>query len=232
MQGLSDSSRLATLSWKQLEAALAKERLLPYLQHTSGDPSKAIALYLWNIALSESLYSLINLSEITLRNKFHQALTKKFNRQDWYESSWLDKPSALIISKAKEKLTKRRLDVTAGRVVAELNFGFWTSLLNVKYEHNHTLWPALAPEIFKNVPRRLRTRKHQSPFAARLRILRNRIFHHEPIWYWPNLANQVKEAETWLYWLNPDVASLHSLVENFNSVYCAGVEAMPSVEII
>lgn len=69
------------MTWSELEAAFAPERLAPYLKHASGDRDLAVALYLWNVALCESLYPLLNLSEITLRNRFHQVLCQHFQRQ-------------------------------------------------------------------------------------------------------------------------------------------------------
>ena len=69
-----------TITWSELEAAFAPERLAPYLNHSGGDRDRAVALYLWNIALCESLYPLLNLSEITLRNRFHQVLSQHFQR--------------------------------------------------------------------------------------------------------------------------------------------------------
>lgn len=130
---------------------------------------------------------------------------------------------------AKQKIARHRHGLTPGRVVAELTFGFWTSLLDVRYERSRVLWPAMAPKFFSNAPRKLRTRKDQSPYAAQLRTLRNRVFHHEPVWHWPNLPAVVRESETWLLWLNPDVARLHSLLERFHSIHAAGPGAcLPS----
>ncbi len=221
-----------TITWSELEAALAPERLVPYLNHSGGDRDRAVALYLWNIALCESLYPLLNLSEITLRNRFHQVLSQHFQRLDWYDDAWLDQRDASKVLEAKQKIARHRLSPTPGRVVAELTFGFWTSLLDVRYERSRVLWPAMAPKIFSNAPRKLRTRKDQSPYAAQLRTLRNRVFHHEPVWHWPNLPALVRESKTWLLWLNPDIARLHSLLDRFHSIHAAGPGGMPNIKAV
>lgn len=221
-----------TITWSEVEAAFAPERLAPYLHHTAGNRDKALALYLWNIALCESLYPLLNFSEVTLRNRFHQVLSQHFQRQDWYDDTWLDPRDAAKVAEARQKIARHRLAPTPGRMVAELTFGFWTSLLDVRYERSRTLWPVLAPKIFAHAPRRLRTRKDQSPYAAQLRTLRNRVFHHEPVWYWPNLPALVRESETWLLWLQPDISRLHGLLDRFHSIHAAGPEAMPLVQAV
>lgn len=115
------------IAWSELEAAFAPERLAPYLNHLGGDRDRAVALYLWNIALCESLYPLLNLSEITLRNRFHQVLSQHFQRQDWYDDAWLDQRDASKVLEAKQKIARHRLSPTPGRVVAELTFGFWAN---------------------------------------------------------------------------------------------------------
>lgn len=220
------------LSWPELEIALAPERLSPYLRYAKGDCSYAVALYLWNMSLRESLYPLLSLSEISLRNQFNRALSQHFGREDWYEIPWLDQQDASKVNDAKNKIKKQGYDVAPGRVVAELTFGFWTSLLNVRYERKQILWPTMAPLLFASAPRKLRTRKDQSRYASQLRNLRNRIFHYEPIWHWPNLPSIVRESEAWLQWLSPDIARLHGQLERFHSIYVAGPKDMPNIATV
>lgn len=171
------------LDWHEIETCLSLERLTPYLTVANGNQTKAINTYLWNLTLCESLYPLLNFCEITLRNKSDKALSERFQRVDWYEGSWLHHRDAQKIAAAKQTLALHDKPITPGRVVGELTFGFWTSLLDVRYETNQLLWPSLTSYVFKNAPRRLRTRKSQSRYAAQTRIPRNRVFHHEPIWY-------------------------------------------------
>ena len=220
------------IAWAELEAGLVPARLSPYLEHASGDRDFAISLYLWNILLCESLYPLLNLGEITLRNRFHQILSQHFQREDWFDDVWLDPRDASKIKDAKKKVADRRLEVTPVRVVSGLTFGFWTSLLDVRYERSHILWPVLAPKIFADAPSRLRTRKEQSRHAAQLRRLRNRVFHHEPIWKLDDLPDVVNQSEIWLSWLNPEIAKLHNLIGRFGSVYSEGPSVVPAIKLI
>ncbi|HKK10318.1 MAG TPA: hypothetical protein VJ939_05745, partial [Bacteroidales bacterium] len=66
--------------------------------------------------------------------------------------------------------------IATGRVIAELSFGFWTSLFDSRFEK--TLWKNLRL-AFPNCPKHIRQRKTMSSKFNGIRKLRNRIFHHE-----------------------------------------------------
>lgn len=38
-----------------------------------------------------------------------------------------------------------------------------------------------------------------------IRLLRNRIFHYEPVWHWTNLKSDFEEAKDFIYWMNKDL---------------------------
>jgi hypothetical protein len=42
----------------------------------------------------------------------------------------------------------------------------------------------------------------------------------------------VRESETWLLWLNPDIARLHSLLDRFHSIHAAGPGGMPNIKAV
>jgi hypothetical protein len=62
-----------------------------------------------------------------------------------------------------------------GKVVAELSFGFWWSLLATEY--NRRLWQPCLRAAFDGSVRRAALHAELNE----LRLLRNRIAHHEPI---------------------------------------------------
>ena len=99
--------------------------------------------------------------------------------RNWYDDDKIinikDKDT---IIKVKKTLLGMRKQIEAGRVVAELNFGFWTALMDRRYEQ--VLFPKLLKPCFPYMPRHERTRKNVSARFERIRRLRNRIFHHEP----------------------------------------------------
>jgi len=91
------------------------------------------------------------------------------------------------VGRAKDTLVKQAKPLEAGRMVAELSFGFWTSLLDVRYERSNVLWPHLLRPTFPRMRNRDRKRKTISARINSIRLLRNRVSHHEPIWHWRDL---------------------------------------------
>lgn len=62
----------------QIQPALAVERLDAYRQD-QAEPRVALARYLWNMALCESLYSPLQMVEIALRNALQRSLENHFH---------------------------------------------------------------------------------------------------------------------------------------------------------
>jgi len=93
---------------------------------------------------------------------------------------WFDNPNLLTkdeqasVRRATKEIHKRR---TAGRVVAELNFGFWVGLFSTI--HDGDLWRTDLHLVFTPLPERRQLHNQ----LDRLRTLRNRIAHHEPIFH-------------------------------------------------
>lgn len=66
-------------------SCLSVERLESY--GTDGaTPTIALARYLLNLALCESLYSPLQLCEVALRNQLHGYLTHFMGREDWFQA--------------------------------------------------------------------------------------------------------------------------------------------------
>jgi hypothetical protein len=162
-----------------LARSVSTTRLRRYLTIAGGDTAHALRLYMWNTALSESLYGPLQGLEITLRNKIHECLMAMFGVH------WYDNPRVGIqfaqrrqIDDAKNTLRSQNKPLEPARMVAELNFGFWVGLFGRKYENN--LWrPHLRP-LFVNIPAPL-LRKDAHKALDEIRFLRNRIAHHESI---------------------------------------------------
>ncbi|MDR2924663.1 MAG: hypothetical protein LBU76_01705 [Azoarcus sp.] len=72
--------------------------------------------------------------------------------------------------RAKKKLSKRKEQQNQDKVLAELNFGFWTSLFNAKVER--ILLKDLRL-VFAHCPKEKRQRGEISPELNTIRNLRN-----------------------------------------------------------
>ena len=109
---------------------------------------------------------------------------------------------------------------SAGDLVSGLSLGFWVSLFKGQYER--ILWPRLLPDVFPHAPRRLRARKGISKRVDRIRRLRNRVFHHEPVWHLPDLEEQHHLILETIGWINPAMLEMTRLLDRFDSVYTRG----------
>lgn len=75
------------------------------------------------------------------------------------------------------------------------------------------------------MPRRIRTRKTLSTRLNKVRHLRNRTFHHEPIWHWADLLQQHNELIETIGWINPALQeTVKILVDRFPMIYHQGTQ--------
>jgi len=225
------------LAW--MHNAFSTERLGAYFTHADTDDLiEALRLYRWNLALSQSFYPLLQNIEIALRNNLNHALTLqykldidahgalylKINPDDsQLHRSWLELPGLLEyrerikVQQSADYIFKKQHPVTAGKVVANLNFGFWTKLFDSKYEKK--IWHKVVKEVFPFAPATMRTRKKMAIRFNRFMNLRNRVFHHEPIFNKPNLKQIHDELLETLEWMQPKLANLTKDIDNFQVVY-------------
>ncbi|MDQ3655376.1 MAG: Abi family protein [Chloroflexota bacterium] len=148
-----------------------------------GSDLEMVVNYLWNMELSEALYPCLQTFEIALRNSIHSAFSEHYITELWFDRHNLLEWQKKTLQEARDQLTTYQKPHEAGRIVAELPFGFWSSMFNRPYEQ---VWYAdgavLLERVFPHLPRTLRTRKQISQRVERIRRLRNRVFHYEPIW--------------------------------------------------
>ena len=181
---------------------------------------ESTSLYFYNLLLSESLYPAIHLLEITLRNNINEALKITTGQPDWYDlPSLLQVKQITQLAEARAKIAKLKKVETADQIVSELSLGFWVGLFNASYEH--TLWRHYPKLISLTVPRAskyLKTRDHVSKRLNPIRDLRNRVFHHEPIWIQNDLDDVHNKLCEVLRWLNPDMAQFLLRIDRFKAL--------------
>ena len=160
-----------------LEQLLSNKRLETYYKQFEGNKNKAIEYYQLNIKVSESFYPLLANLEVVLRNLIHKSFSVRFGSDFWFDNI-IFKELSEQVNIAKSKIIKNKQMLTSDKIVAELTFGFWTSLFNKQYAL--LFWKPLT-YVFKELNTNL---KHRDKIAFRLnhiRKFRNRIFHYEPI---------------------------------------------------
>ncbi|MCK9506370.1 MAG: hypothetical protein M0Q95_19590 [Porticoccaceae bacterium] len=172
-----------------LERSLSPDRINTYVNKAHGDKVLALQLYTWNTAISAAFYGPLQGLEVALRNAMHRELTIR------YGDAWYDNPAAGLdagglqrLESAKTSLLRSKCLIGPSRVVAELPFGFWVSLLGRggravppdtgRKNYEMTLWRPALHRAFSHS--RLNRRRAHQPLDY-LRTFRNRIAHHEPI---------------------------------------------------
>ena len=194
------------MNWNNLEKHFSPARLGRYRSARNGDTNKAASDYSSNVMLAESMMPMLNVLEISLRNGIHARLSVLYGRSDWWETwvgdntfSWQTKE----VANAKVKLIRRHGAQTPYKVLAELTFGFWSSLFNASLQS--ILWRDLRL-VFARCPKPQRKRHTVSAALNQIRDLRNRVFHHEPLlWLAPSLLDQHSMGITVINWLDPQL---------------------------
>jgi hypothetical protein len=200
-----------------VEAALSVERLEPYSRACGGDLRAAVDLYVWNTAVSGAFYESLAYLEVGLRNALHDQLRRLAHRDDWWESPLLTLAPAAVdmIAKAKRD-AGRRADGKPGRVVAALQFGFWVGLVSSGRSCNYEmiLW---RPALHRAFPGYRGPRPPLHERLEKMRLLRNRVAHHEPIHQRPLVADH-DDLLAVAGWISADFAGWIRSTSRFASV--------------
>lgn len=160
---------------------LSEPRLAVYKIASDGKLSGALRLYAWNLEISNAFFSCIHYFEVGLRNEMDSNLSQYAAAQG-ASDSWFEPSAGLLaggspnkVKQAKNRVTDSGKPLSHGRVIAELPLGFWWTLLDQSYETS--LWKPTLHHVF--VPGTKRKRLHEQ--IDKVRELRNRIAHHEPL---------------------------------------------------
>ncbi len=121
-------------TWDDFIAGLSAKRFARYLAWAKGDAEVARDLYLLNCRLCEALYTPLQMLEIVLRNRIHDVATEM--RLGDPSLFWFERPEFQRgyrqrekVASARQELTRENKTHSPDRIVAALNFGYWTSFL-------------------------------------------------------------------------------------------------------
>ena len=171
---------------------LSPDRLRSYLEDCDEDLHRALDLYAWNAHIAAAFLEDLGRLEVVLRNRFDEALTG-VTASAGVPDPWFDHRALFpgrssrhmlkVIAKAKRRATRNgKMPLAQGKVISELEFGFWRFLCAERYLTS--LWgPALAAQ-FPHHPTPHDAIQIQTDVEARmgrLHFLRNRVAHHRPI---------------------------------------------------
>jgi hypothetical protein len=203
----------------ELHLPLSKLRLESY-RPSGGSDLAMIARYFWDMELARTLSPALHAVELALRNSTHHALAARFHDEMWFYRPGLLEPGQLSqLAGALRAISDRKADATPGRIVAELSFGFWSTLLTSRYEQR--LWQphgfALLRTVFPHATGRSiqQIQRHYN----QLRTLRNRVSHYEAIWDRPDLGRDYGNVLTAIGWISPRLRDSIEEFSEFPSIY-------------
>ncbi|WP_258129632.1 hypothetical protein [Achromobacter anxifer] len=193
------------MEWELRVTVFSAPRMGRYLNKYGGDTLRAAVAYDHNVLLAQALMPALQTLEIVLRNAIHRSLSRSMGNSDWWnclptpEFDWLH----AAVNDAGNKIQRRRERVTIDKIVAELTFGSWTRLFNAQY--GLTLWGRLLL-AFPTCPKIKRQRGPISSSLNRIRDLRNRVMHHEPLlWVAPSVNEIHADILEVLDWIDPGI---------------------------
>ncbi|MFT8783595.1 Abi family protein [Acetobacter syzygii] len=200
----------------EMENALSLERFARYVAWASGDRHRALELYTLNTQLSEALYTPLQVLELALRNRIHTIMSAAYGER-WFDTAeLLQAPHQREqVQGALAELAKDDKEPLSGRVVAALTFSFWTAMVSPIYEN---LWRSTLSAIAVKPDGKRLSRKHLSRPLTPIRLLRNRIAHHEPILHWDLRKHHAIMLEM-TFWLSPPAARWCVRIDRFPGIY-------------
>lgn len=148
------------------------------------DDLVALDLYVWNAQLSGALLAPLHITEIAIRNAVAEALSYTYgDRWPWSEGFLRSLPVIKSGYSALTDLNKACWKAeTTGKVIPELNFVFWQAIFTKR--HDKRLWRSYLLKVFPNLDQTQDIKDYRQSLYSDLgeiRMLRNRIAHHEPI---------------------------------------------------
>ena len=202
--------------YPNLEETLSFDRFSTYLAWAGGERNRAVELYSLNTLLCECLYVPLQILEVTLRNRIHHVMSAAAG-DTWFDlpGYQLNPTQTLMIAGAREVLTDAKKPQTPGAIVAAMTFGFWTAMFSKEYEN---LWQTTLHKIAKREDGKGLQRKNFAAPLGPIRMLRNRVAHHEPILYW-SLPKHYANIQQITRWLSPVAADWSDAHSRFDEVF-------------
>ncbi|ELA07977.1 hypothetical protein MOMA_00020 (plasmid) [Moraxella macacae 0408225] len=162
-------------NYQNIKNTLSNSRLATYEKFTT-DTVQALDLYRWNLQISAALFECLAVCEVVVRNAVANAIQAEHGT-DWAFN-------VRFVRTMQQNRRDELLDVrkeTTEQMICELPFVFWQGFFTARFDDElwkkhwavalpnakHADLPTMRAEVFDNL--------------EKIRKLRNRIAHHEPI---------------------------------------------------
>ena len=219
--------------FNNIEKSISQSRLSTYNNYSNGTNSKEVIInYVLNAKISENFYFLLQNLEVSLRNAIYDSFKKNYPNSDFFylfENNSLNRYKSKkekhsrecwkMLCGVKYKL-KHMQTLSDGKIIAELNFGFWTELLISRDNKYTDMWRRIFLDVFPNYKIKSSIDKDKISIALKIddiRNFRNRIFHYEPIYNQSDLIKKHIDIFDILTWLNEDMKILNELFDEFKN---------------
>jgi hypothetical protein len=190
------------------------------------------------MALAEALYPSLGALEIGIRNRIHDTLTARYGTDRWFHHHDFADNRILgrELNRAIDRLGGPVPRPTAGQIVAELHFFYWTTILSGYY--HRLLWnpnhAALLRAVFPHLTGRPFQRHLIYERYNTIRMFRNRVMHHEPILYGFTLPGQPTIPLNTMHgdivaavgWTSPQLHASLAILDRFPDVHARGRAAI------
>lgn len=215
-------------TFQSLERSISSARLSTYSNHSNGN-THLIANYVLNAKISENFYFLLQNLEVSLRNAIYDGFKNRYPSRNFF---YLHETNPKNRYKSRQehhdigcwkmlcgaKYNLRNTTINDGKIIAELNFGFWTKIILSTDRKYTNMWRAIFLDVFPNykiVHSIDNDKVSVGNKIDQIRVFRNRIFHYEPIFNYPNLKQIHDDILEVLGWLNKDMQELSILFDEF-----------------
>ncbi len=209
---------------------LSRPRHNRYLNATSNNKNRAKRLYNANIRLAQAMHPILTQFEVVLRNSLNLQLSSHFVDTDWIinqKNGFMRNPSLArshhflrsSVIKSENKLTRRGIPITSGKIISDQTFGFWIALF---LAHHYSLIGGQPIHIFINKPA-IEDRASIYSKLDDIRNFRNRVNHCEPLCFNRNNIDctETLSIRSKLYnlinWIEPELVPFFESIDNVQS---------------
>lgn len=169
---------------------------------------KALALYAWNAQISAAFMHPLHICEVVVRNGVANTIEAVYGPQwPWSPGFLQSLPDSSGYNLRRDLQAARDGQLSAGKVIPELKFAFWQMMFTSR--HDSRLWQPHFGQHFPNFPAAMSIadrRRWMFSSLEKIRGLRNRIAHHEPI-FARNLADDFKLISALIGCRSPQTAT-------------------------
>ncbi|NDV60319.1 Abi family protein [Bacteroides sp. 519] len=183
-----------SLNYLKIKKYISAPRLQVYEIVSANNTKRALKTYQANIRLAQAYYPLLTIVEVVLRNAINEELSTHFSDPHWLitqRTGFMIDPSLTHIDRrtgatrqnhylknsVQKSINKIGTGFTQGKIIANLDFGFWTAFFD---NYHYRILAGVPIQIFSTLPTGT-NRGMIFDKLTRIREFRNRLYHNEAI---------------------------------------------------